>query len=113
MLLCHHKAMDDIILCRTVVMGGQVFWCDACKHYQYAYDSCGNRHCPTCGDDRDAGRHELHPQVLAARAAQGLPKSLLVLDNDSCLLVSPLVAIRPIPNRLKDQFSSAARGGII
>jgi hypothetical protein len=66
MLPSHHKAMDDIILCRTVVMGGQVFWCDACKHYQYAYHSCGNRHCPTCGDDRadkwrDKQMHKLLP----------------------------------------------------
>ena len=52
MLPSHHKAMDDIMACRTAALGGEVFWCDACQQYQYAYHSCGNRHCPTCGDDR-------------------------------------------------------------
>jgi hypothetical protein len=52
MLPSHHKAIRDIIDCRTQAMGGEVFWCEACETYQYAYHSCGNRHCPTCGDDR-------------------------------------------------------------
>ncbi len=52
MLPSHHKAIEDIIECRTAVRGGEVFWCDACEQYQYSYHSCGNRHCPTCGADR-------------------------------------------------------------
>jgi len=48
----HRKAIEDIIECRTAVRGGELFWCDACEEYQYAYHSCGNRHCPTCGADR-------------------------------------------------------------
>lgn len=52
MLPSHIKAMQDIEFCRTQVMGGHVYYCDACDERVYAYHSCGNRHCPKCGDDR-------------------------------------------------------------
>jgi hypothetical protein len=52
MLPSHKKAMEDIQHCRTQVMGGHVSYCDACDERVYAYHSCGNRHCPKCGDDR-------------------------------------------------------------
>jgi hypothetical protein len=64
MLPSHHKAMHDIIACRTATMGGEVFWCDACERYQYAYHSCGNRHCPTCGNDRADRWRDQHLQKL-------------------------------------------------
>jgi hypothetical protein len=52
LLPSHIKAMEDIIGCRTDAMGGHVYSCDACNESLYAYHSCGNRHCPKCGDDR-------------------------------------------------------------
>ena len=52
MLPSHKKAMEDIEGCRTPVMGGHVYYCDACEERLYAYHSCGNRHCPKCGNDR-------------------------------------------------------------
>jgi hypothetical protein len=52
MLPSHRKAMEDIAGCRTQVMGGHVYYCEACDERLYAYHSCGNRHCPKCGDDR-------------------------------------------------------------
>lgn len=52
MLPSHIKAMQDIEGCRTQVMGGHVYYCDACEEMVYAYHSCGNRHCPKCGSDR-------------------------------------------------------------
>jgi hypothetical protein len=52
MLPSHTKAMEDIECCRTQVMGGHVYYCDACDDSLYAYHSCGNRHCPKCGDER-------------------------------------------------------------
>ncbi len=55
MLPSHKKAMEDIEGCRTPVMGGHVYYCDACDERVYAYHSCGNRHCPKCGDDRADG----------------------------------------------------------
>lgn len=52
MLPSHKKALEDIVCCRTNVLGGQVYYCDACDERLYAYHSCGNRHCPKCGADR-------------------------------------------------------------
>lgn len=34
--------------CRTAELGGHVDICSDCGHYQIAYNSCRNRHCPTC-----------------------------------------------------------------
>ena len=52
MLPSHKKALEDIAGCRTPVMGGQVYYCEACEETLYASHSCGNRHCPKCGHDR-------------------------------------------------------------
>lgn len=48
LLPSHRKTIADIIDCRTAVMGGHAFICDACEHVRYAYHSCKNRSCPTC-----------------------------------------------------------------
>ncbi len=47
-------------------MGGHVYYCDACGETLDAYHSCGNRHCPKCGNDRaddwrDKQLHNLLP----------------------------------------------------
>jgi rubrerythrin len=42
------KAARDIINCRTAALGGRVYECDACGHTVVRYNSCRNRHCPTC-----------------------------------------------------------------
>ena len=47
----HLKAMQDIVHCRTEVLGGQVYFCEHCKEYQYSYHSCRNRHCPKCQNE--------------------------------------------------------------
>jgi hypothetical protein len=52
MLPSHKKALEDISACRTNLMGGHVYYCDACEESVYAYHSCGNRHCPKCGNER-------------------------------------------------------------
>ena len=54
MLPSHHRAMCDIIACRTEQMGGHLYCCEnpACQHFVYAYHSCGNRSCPKCGQDK-------------------------------------------------------------
>ena len=48
--LCHtqQKALDDIIACRTVGLGGHINTCNNCGSKQQAYNSCHNRHCPKC-----------------------------------------------------------------
>ncbi|HED37472.1 MAG TPA: transposase [Ignavibacteria bacterium] len=52
MLPSHIKAFDDILKCRTPIMGGKVYYCPDCKRYQYSYHSCGNRNCPKCQNDK-------------------------------------------------------------
>jgi hypothetical protein len=64
MLPSHKKAMEDIQHCRTQIMGGHVYYCDVCEDSLYAYHSCGNRHCPKCGDDRADDWRDKHMQKL-------------------------------------------------
>jgi len=47
----HRRAIDDIINCRTPVLGGNLYTCSCRKTERYSYHSCGNRHCPKCGND--------------------------------------------------------------
>ena len=42
------RALNDLISCRTSALGGHILGCPECGHQQIAYNSCGNRHCPTC-----------------------------------------------------------------
>lgn len=50
----HHRAIQDIIACRTEQMGGHLYCCENpdCEQLVYAYHSCGNRSCPKCGQDK-------------------------------------------------------------
>jgi Putative transposase/Transposase zinc-binding domain len=60
------RALNDLAICRTAALGGHVLGCPACGHQQIAYNSCGNRHCPTCQATAAA-------RWLEARAAELLP----------------------------------------
>jgi len=40
--------MAAIEACRTAVLGGHLFLCDGCGREHPRYNSCRNRHCPTC-----------------------------------------------------------------
>ena len=40
--------MRDIEACRTPVLGGRADVCDRCEFQGVVYNSCRNRHCPTC-----------------------------------------------------------------
>ena len=42
------KVVGDIQHCRTEKMGGHWSVCNNCGELKKHYDSCGNRHCPTC-----------------------------------------------------------------
>ncbi len=42
------KAMAAIEVCRTAVLGGHMYRCDDCGREHPLYNSCRNRHCPTC-----------------------------------------------------------------
>ncbi len=60
------RALKDLVSCRTAALGGHVLGCPECGHQQIAYNSCGNRHCPTCQSTAAA-------RWLEARAAELLP----------------------------------------
>jgi hypothetical protein len=43
------RALRQLTACRTAALGGHAWACEACGEVQVAYNSCRNRHCPTCG----------------------------------------------------------------
>lgn len=43
------KAVRAIMDCRTPALGGVLKVCTECKHWEFHFKSCKNRHCPTCG----------------------------------------------------------------
>lgn len=44
----HERVLRDVIACRTASLGGHVDVCTHCGHRRPSYNSCRNRHCPTC-----------------------------------------------------------------
>ena len=44
----HRKVIQDIVNCRTSVLGGHKLRCDGCEYEKQSYNSCRNRHCPKC-----------------------------------------------------------------
>ncbi|WP_323028553.1 IS91 family transposase [Gelidibacter japonicus] len=44
----HYRALQAIRRCRTKAMGGHIDKCDCCHGLHISYNSCRNRHCPTC-----------------------------------------------------------------
>jgi hypothetical protein len=42
------KTLRALALCRTAALGGQVFYCPACRREHIVAHSCRNRHCPHC-----------------------------------------------------------------
>jgi len=43
------RTLHALRKCRTVELGGHVDVCDCCNMLHLSYNSCRNRHCPTCG----------------------------------------------------------------
>ena len=46
--MTHRRVMTALEQCRTAALGGHVEQCDRCGHTRVWYNSCRNRHCPTC-----------------------------------------------------------------
>ena len=46
--LAQRRVMTAIASCRTATLGGHVEQCDRCGHTRVWYNSCRNRHCPSC-----------------------------------------------------------------
>ena len=51
----HYRCLQAIRRCRTAIMGGHIDKCHCCHTLQVSYNSCRNRHCPSCqGHKREA-----------------------------------------------------------
>ena len=46
--IAQRRVMTAIERCRTAALGGHVEQCDHCGHTRVWYNSCANRHCPSC-----------------------------------------------------------------
>jgi len=43
-----HEVLRDLERCRTAALGGHLHVCQSCGYSVPMYNSCRNRHCPTC-----------------------------------------------------------------
>lgn len=60
------RTLSTIKNCRTLAMGGRIEQCESCGKQHLFYNSCRNRHCPTCqGHKRE--------EWIRAREAELLP----------------------------------------
>jgi Putative transposase/Transposase zinc-binding domain len=48
----HKKVLNAICACRTGQLGTVVYACESCRATHAMGRSCGNRHCPTCQQDK-------------------------------------------------------------
>src|SRR3954468_5111266 len=48
----HNKVLRAITACRTGALGTVLYACQSCGRIHAMGRSCGNRHCPTCQQDR-------------------------------------------------------------
>ncbi|MEM7114372.1 MAG: IS91 family transposase [Chloroflexota bacterium] len=90
LLPSHHRALVAIQQCRTPVLGGHVYDCQACQTAHYQYHSCRNRHCPQC-------QHQAGEQWLQKQQARLLPTHYFLL---TFTLPEPLRAIARANQRL-------------
>lgn len=44
----HQRTLHAIRKCRTKALGGHLDWCMDCNKLHLQFNSCRNRHCPTC-----------------------------------------------------------------
>jgi predicted RNA-binding Zn-ribbon protein involved in translation (DUF1610 family) len=61
-----HAVLSTLGRCHTAALGGHLYRCDECGAERPAYNSCGNRHCPSCLGHKSA-------KWLEERAAELLP----------------------------------------
>ena len=60
------KVLRAVIACRTPALGGHLWRCGSCGHELPAYNSCRDRHCPTC-------QYPRQQKWIAARMERMLP----------------------------------------
>lgn len=86
-----HRVVCHLLACRTDQLGGHRARCDRCGAVHFAYHSCRDRHCPTCGSLDQALWAEAQLQHL-------LPVSCFHLVHDSAHAAALLHGPRP-PSR--------------
>jgi hypothetical protein len=61
-----YRTLQAVRRCRTKEMGGHIDKCDQCSKLHISYNSCRNRHCPSCqGHKRE--------EWISARSSELLP----------------------------------------
>ncbi len=60
----HRKVLGSLAACRTAEMGARVEQCDHCGQEVILYNSCNDRHCPTCQGGKRAAWLEARQQEL-------------------------------------------------
>jgi hypothetical protein len=62
----HSRTLHALRKCRTKALGGHLDWCMACEKLHLQFNSCRNRHCPTCQGHKQQ-------EWIAARSRELLP----------------------------------------
>ena len=58
------STLAKLSLCRTQALGGRTYKCPGCAHQANLYNSCGDRHCPTCSGARRSNWLESTSQLI-------------------------------------------------
>ena len=53
--LMHRKVLMAILRCRTGELGNLIYQCQTCSASHWVGRSCGNRHCPSCQQEKTQG----------------------------------------------------------
>jgi hypothetical protein len=79
----HSRVLRSIGRCRTAELGAHKYSCDSCGHEKIAYNSCRNRHCPTCQTSaKEKWLYSRNAELLPApyfHAVFTIPQQLKVL----------------------------------
>ena len=61
----HYRTLQAIRRCRTPALGGHIDQCNCCNKLHISYNSCRNRHCPTCqGHKREQWIRDREKELL-------------------------------------------------
>ena len=95
----HLKVVKHLTQCRTAALGGHLYRCEHCGHQLALYNSCRDRHCPTCQTlARERRLEQRRAELLPVRyfhAVFTLPHSLnpLIHANRRVLLNELFAAV--------------------
>ncbi len=80
--------LAKLSLCRTHVLGGRKFQCEDCDEITSLYNSCGDRHCPSCSggkrvDFNDKASQLIIDDVVYYQVVMTLPSALSKLATSN------------------------------